>query len=106
MKGICGCGKATRIGQRYCNGCHAAYSRNHRLKHRDLPTEAKKKAIVRSVLRVYISRGKVKKETCLYCGDIKVEAHHPNYDKPLDVIWMCRKHHVEHHKKVSKSYKN
>lgn len=29
------------------------------------------------------------------CGSIKVEAHHEDYLKPLDVVWVCKKHHAE-----------
>ena len=28
------------------------------------------------------------------CNEIS-ERHHPNYDKPLEIIWLCRKHHKE-----------
>lgn len=27
------------------------------------------------------------------CRVSKVEAHHPDYDRPLDVVWLCRSHH-------------
>lgn len=47
-----------------------------------------------------------KKETCEVCGEngrfrdgrCKVQAHHCDYNKPLDVIWMCQKCHHEWHK--------
>jgi hypothetical protein len=28
----------------------------------------------------------------------KAERHHPDYNKPKEVIWLCRKHHKEAHR--------
>lgn len=42
--------------------------------------------------------GRLIKTACFCCGDSKVEAHHPDYNSPLDVVWLCRKHHKEIHK--------
>jgi hypothetical protein len=28
------------------------------------------------------------------------EAHHPDYDKPLSVVWLCPSHHKEVHAMV------
>lgn len=27
----------------------------------------------------------------------KPEAHHPDYSRPLDVVWLCRPHHMQVH---------
>lgn len=45
-----------------------------------------------------IREGKMKSEPC-FCG-AKAHAHHDDYSKPLDVIWLCPKHHSEHHVKL------
>jgi hypothetical protein len=42
--------------------------------------------------------GKLKKHPCLICGEVEVEGHHPDYSRPLDVVWMCKTHHLETHK--------
>jgi hypothetical protein len=32
---------------------------------------------------------------CEKCGNFLSEAHHVDYSKPLEVIWLCKKHHAE-----------
>lgn len=32
------------------------------------------------------------------CNVVEVEAHHPDYDAPLDVVWLCNAHHTEVHR--------
>jgi len=44
-----------------------------------------------------VKRNEVTKQPCFVCGVEKVEAHHPDYDRPLDVIWMCPAHHKQTH---------
>ena len=41
--------------------------------------------------------GKIKRQPCQECGCLKTEGHHIDYSKPLEVIWLCRKHHLEIH---------
>lgn len=43
--------------------------------------------------------GNIKKKPCNVCGDKETEAHHEDYNYPLDVIWLCDKHHKEIHVK-------
>lgn len=32
---------------------------------------------------------------CNVCGEIKTQAHHEDYLKPLEVTWLCKRHHME-----------
>ena len=48
-----------------------------------------------------IQSGKLKKKPCLECGEKKTEAHHRDYFKPLEVIWLCRNHHQAEHAKAT-----
>lgn len=60
-----------------------------------------------NVLEEAIERGIVERKTvcekCGYSGTFQdgrtaIQAHHCDYNKPLDVIWLCQKCHHEWHK--------
>ena len=34
---------------------------------------------------------------CERCGDTRVLAHHEDYSRPMDVMWLCPVHHKEEH---------
>lgn len=60
-----------------------------------------------NILEYAIKIGKIKKlHRCEKCGDTgtfkdgrtKIQAHHSDYNKPLDVLWLCQKCHHEWHK--------
>jgi len=38
-----------------------------------------------------------KNQSCVKCGDGPTDAHHEDYSKPLEVIWLCRQCHVDLH---------
>lgn len=40
-----------------------------------------------------LKTGKVTRKPCQVCGQV-AEAHHPDYSKPYEVIWLCRLHHL------------
>lgn len=48
---------------------------------------------------VAVRNGTLKKSAC-FCGITKVEAHHEDYTKPLDIIWLCKAHHVKADKEL------
>lgn len=91
----------TRIYKyRYCKKCHSEYERKYRLKHSQLSEEQKKKANCRTYSNVYLSRGKLIPKPCEKCGEAKAEKHHEDYDKPLQVTWLCRPCHLDLHSKI------
>lgn len=52
----------------------------------------------RKIVQKAVARGAMKKLPCSICG-VDAEAHHPDYEKPRDVIWLCPEHHREVHAK-------
>lgn len=43
-----------------------------------------------------VKAGTVIRQPCWVCGE-KAEAHHPDYSRPLDVVWLCPSHHKQAH---------
>jgi DNA invertase Pin-like site-specific DNA recombinase len=58
-----------------------------------------KKIVARSVYREAIKYGElVRPSFCSVCSkECLVDGHHPDYDKPLDVVWVCKRCHAEIH---------
>lgn len=51
----------------------------------------------RRKVHVAVKAGKLNRGACAECGYSKTFAHHEDYSKPLEVIWLCRLHHREKH---------
>lgn len=56
-----------------------------------------KKKKVHGITAFAIRSGFLKRMPCEICGEKKSHAHHDDYDKPLDVRWLCSMHHQEWH---------
>lgn len=89
-----------RIPQRYCHECHAAQMRRNRPKHSEMSLVAQMRANARAHANVYLKRGKLVKGVCA-CGETKVQMHHDDYSKPLQVTWMCRECHLKLHAMIA-----
>lgn len=54
-------------------------------------------AFARSLTRQAWLDGRIVKTPCEICGNTEVQAHHDDYNKPLEVRWMCTKCHKQWH---------
>lgn len=74
--------------KKYRNNQAKLYRQNNPLKYR-----------ARYMVFNYLKSGKLIKLPCEKCGELKSQAHHEDYTKPLKVVWLCKKHHTELHNK-------
>lgn len=61
---------------------------------------SKNKILARQAVRKAIKSGKITRLPCVKCGAKLTDAHHPDYNKKLEVVWLCEKHHYELHRKA------
>lgn len=94
---------SARGRQDWCRECKNAWKRDrpaeikraerqswkarHREKH--LAQKACQKAVARGTL--------VRPDACERCGGGPVQGHHPDYEKRLEVVWLCPRCHGEEH---------
>lgn len=55
------------------------------------------KRIAKNAVRSMILTGRMIAQPCEICGEVKADAHHDDYAKPIDVRWLCRRHHKQWH---------
>jgi ribosomal protein S27AE len=102
------------IRQRYRANAEAQrlYNRAKRLRPRDPSKESQRRKLKRDSnpesarlkdnawkkIQREIARGNINPQPCARCGAFPdVHAHHEDYSKPLDVIWLCPPCHMQHH---------
>lgn len=51
-----------------------------------------------------IAEGRLQRKPCKICGELETEGHHTDYDKPLNVVWLCREHHTKAHMKLKRNH--
>lgn len=45
-----------------------------------------------------LKRGLIERKPCEVCGAEPTDAHHEDYDRPLAVTFLCRRHHLAAHR--------
>lgn len=61
------------------------------------PAKLKQRRCIAQV-REALAKGVLVRQPCERCGERSVNAHHDDYDRPLDVRWLCVPHHREWHR--------
>ena len=62
------------------------------------PNDIRKKRNARKIAMLAVKSGELIPQPCAKCGTTEnVQRHHANYDKPKEIVWLCKKHHMELH---------
>ena len=56
----------------------------------------------RWLLRRAVASGRIVRQPCERCSATPTHAHHPDYAKPLEVVWLCRTCHQREHPNCAK----
>lgn len=72
--------------------------RETRPAHGELTDEQRRRANARSMANTYRTRGLLVAEPCFDCGTAPASMHHPDYDRPVDVVWLCSSCHKARHR--------
>lgn len=98
----------------HCKACVCARVRKHRRNNESVREYDRKRGNRQNGVKVWRAKnplkykaqnavnnalrdGKLKREPCYFCRAEFVHAHHQDYSKPLEVMWLCpRCHHRLH----------
>lgn len=71
--------------QDQCRSCHGARAAVWIANNRE-------KRMAHEAVQAAIRSGRLVAQLCACCGE-PAEAHHADYSRPLDVVWLCCSHH-------------
>jgi ribosomal protein S27AE len=66
--------------------------------------EDSRRVVAHSAVSRAIRNGLLVRMPCVRCGEIKSIAHHEDYDKPLEVMWLCQPCHKQRHKELKTEF--
>jgi hypothetical protein len=59
------------------------------------------KVEARKAVYLAVMSGVLTRQPCEECGETKVDGHHEDYSRPLEVRWLCRQHHLALHRRIA-----
>ena len=103
----------------YCRVCHGQKIKNKRESKKLLSfdevaphkkfwlAENRLKRKAHQAVAYAVQTGRLIRQPCERCGTTQtVVAHHEDYNKPLDVLWLCKYHHKERHMEIDRENKD
>lgn len=103
----------------YCRVCHGQKIKNKRESKKLLSfdevaphkkfwlAENRLKRKAHQAVAYAVQTGRLVRQPCERCGTTQnVVAHHEDYNKPLDVLWLCKYHHKERHMEIDRENKD
>ena len=66
--------------------------------------EDSRRSVAHYAVAQAIRSGLLVRMPCIRCGKEKTEAHHEDYDKPLEVMWLCTPCHKQRHKELKAEF--
>ena len=92
--------------QRRCRECHRLSMRAWRARKHDsarsvaryrADPEYAKRVRARSRIKMRVKAGTLPRKPCERCGAPEAQTHHPDYDKPTEIRWLCVACHGAEH---------
>lgn len=102
------------MGYRYCHNCDHEFYEADMIGNKCPQCRTKKWGLLHPIqMKAHakvsraIRRGQLTKGPCAVCGStVRIEGHHDDYSKPLEVIWLCRPHHGQRHIELRRAGKD
>jgi len=66
--------------------------------------EDKRRTAAHNAVARAIAKGLLTRKPCERCGSQKSLAHHDDYDRKLDVMWLCQPCHKQRHKELAMDF--
>lgn len=81
---------------------HKEQPAQHRHRNREYAKRHPEKNAAKVAVMMAVRSGKLLRQPCEVCGAKRSHAHHNDYSKPLEVIWLCPQHHGERHRIINR----
>lgn len=62
----------------------------------------RRRSVAHSLVARAIQKGTLCPKPCVRCNSEESVAHHEDYDRPLEVVWLCQPCHRKRHQEIDK----